>query len=133
MWAVSRIPPVLAASHVARLGVAISLAVLGVAIALGGVASFRRAKTTVNPLKPESSAALVSTGVYAFTRNPMYLGMLLVLVGWAGYLVSLWALVGPLVFGLYITRFQILPEERILDRLFGAPFADYKKRVRRWL
>lgn len=133
MWAVSRIPPVLAVPHVGRLAVAISLAALGVAIALGGVASFRRAKTTVNPLKPETSAALVSTGVYAFTRNPMYLGMLLVLVGWAGYLVSVWALIGPLVFGLYITRFQILPEERILGRLFGAPFADYRKRVRRWL
>jgi protein-S-isoprenylcysteine O-methyltransferase Ste14 len=133
MWAVSKFPPVFAIPHMVRLAVAIALAAGGVAIALGGVASFRRARTTVNPLKPESSVALVSTGVYAFTRNPMYLGMLLVVVAWAAYLSGLWSLLGPLVFGLYITRFQILPEERVLDRLFGAPFADYKQRVRRWL
>jgi protein-S-isoprenylcysteine O-methyltransferase Ste14 len=95
--------------------------------------SFRRAKTTVNPLKPETSAALVSTGVYSHTRNPMYLGMVLALFAWAVYLSSIWSLVGPAFFVLYITRFQIIPEERALDRLFGAPFAAYKTRVRRWL
>jgi len=100
---------------------------------MGGVVSFRRAKTTVNPLRPEASAALVSTGVYSFTRNPMYLGMALVLFAWAAYLSSIWSLVGPVLFALYITRFQIVPEERALERLFGASFAEYKKRVRRWL
>ena len=95
--------------------------------------SFRRARTTVNPLKPETSAALVSTGVYSFTRNPMYLGMALALFAWAVYLSSVWSLLGPVLFALYITRFQIVPEERVLDGLFGASFAAYKKRVRRWL
>jgi protein-S-isoprenylcysteine O-methyltransferase Ste14 len=97
------------------------------------VLSFRRAKTTVNPLKPETSASLVSTGVYSFTRNPMYLGMALVLLAWAAYLASPWALAGPALFALYITRFQIIPEERVLARLFGTSFAEYRKRVRRWL
>jgi protein-S-isoprenylcysteine O-methyltransferase Ste14 len=109
------------------------LGVTGVAVAVGGVMSFRRAKTTVNPLKPETSVALVSTGVYSFTRNPMYLGMVLALFAWALYLSSIWSFVGPVLFALYITRFQIVPEERVLDRLFGTPFAEYKKRVRRWL
>jgi protein-S-isoprenylcysteine O-methyltransferase Ste14 len=109
------------------------LAVLGAAVALGGVLSFRRAHTTVNPLKPETSAALVSTGVYSFTRNPMYLGMALVLLAWAVYLSSAWSLLGPLLFALYITRFQIVPEERALEGLFGESFAAYRKRVRRWL
>jgi protein-S-isoprenylcysteine O-methyltransferase Ste14 len=113
--------------------VALVLGAIGVAVAIGGVISFRRAETTVNPLKPETSAALVSTGVYSFTRNPMYLGMVLVLFAWAVYLSSIWSLLGPVLFTLYITRFQIIPEERALDRLFGAPFAAYKKRVRRWL
>jgi protein-S-isoprenylcysteine O-methyltransferase Ste14 len=113
--------------------VALVLGAIGVVVAIGGVISFRRAETTVNPLKPETSAALVSTGVYSYTRNPMYLGMVLALSAWAVYLSSIWSLVGPVLFTLYITRFQIVPEERVLDRLFGASFAAYKKRVRRWL
>ena len=132
-WTVAHLPPVLQLPNLVRLPVAAVFGAIGVAIAVGGVMSFRRAKTTVNPLKPETSAALVSTGVYSFTRNPMYLGMVLVLFAWAVYLASIWSFVGPVFFGLYITRFQIVPEERVLDRLFGARFAEYKKRVRRWL
>ena len=133
MWTVAHLPPLVQLPTLVRLLVAATLGGSGIAIAIGGVVSFRRAKTTVNPLKPEMSAALVSTGVYSFSRNPMYLGMVLVLFAWAAYLSSIWSLVGPVVFALYITRFQIVPEERALDRLFGTPFAGYKKRVRRWL
>lgn len=133
MWAVAHVPPMLPLSRPARLPVAALLGVLGAAVAIGGVVSFRRARTTVNPLKPETSTALVSSGVYSFTRNPMYLGMVLVLFAWAVYLSSIWSLVGPVFFALYITRFQIVPEERALDGLFGAPFAEYRQRVRRWL
>jgi protein-S-isoprenylcysteine O-methyltransferase Ste14 len=133
MWAVAHLPPLLPLPGLVRLPLAVALGAIGIAIAIGGVMSFRRAKTTVNPLKPETSTALVSTGVYSFTRNPMYLGMVLVLFAWAAYLSSIWSLVGPVLFALYITRFQIVPEERALDRLFGAPFGEYKQRVRRWL
>ena len=133
MWAVAHLPPIMQLPNVGRLIVAVILSAMGIAIAIGGVMSFRRAQTTVNPLKPETSAALVSTGVYSFTRNPMYLGMTLVLFAWAVYLSSIWSLLGPVLFALYITRFQIVPEERVLAGLFGAPFAAYKKRVRRWL
>jgi protein-S-isoprenylcysteine O-methyltransferase Ste14 len=133
MWAVAHVPPLLQLPMAVRLLAAVALGAIGIAIAIGGVMSFRRAKTTVNPLKPETSAVLVSTGVYSFTRNPMYLGMVSVLFGWAAYLSSIWSLLGPVLFALYITRFQIVPEERALERLFGAPFAEYKKRVRRWL
>jgi protein-S-isoprenylcysteine O-methyltransferase Ste14 len=133
MWALADIPPVLQLPTLVRRLAAGMLGVAGVAAAIGGVVSFHRAKTTVNPLKPETSAALVSSGVYAFSRNPMYLGMALVLFAWAVYLPSAWSLVGPVFFAAYITRFQIIPEERVLDGVFGAPFAEYKKRVRRWL
>lgn len=126
-------PPILQWPTLVRALGAVVLAAIGVAVALSGVLAFRRAQTTVNPLKPETSAALVSTGVYSFTRNPMYLGMVLGLFAWAVYLSSVWSLLGPVVFALYITRFQIIPEERVLDRLFGASFAAYKRRVRRWL
>ena len=133
MWTVAHLPPILPLPWLARLLVALVLVTIGAAVAVGGIASFRRARTTVNPLKPETSVALVSTGVYSFTRNPMYLGMVLALFAWAVYLSSVWSLLGPVLFALYITRFQIVPEERVLDRLFGASFAAYKKRVRRWL
>jgi protein-S-isoprenylcysteine O-methyltransferase Ste14 len=116
-----------------RLSIAAILFATGVGVALGGVVSFRRARTTVNPLKPETSAALVVTGVYAFTRNPMYLGMVLVLLAWATFLASPWSLAGPALFALYITRYQIIPEERVLAGLFGETFAAYRKRVRRWI
>ena len=133
MWAVAHLAPILPLPWLARLLVAVVLVAIGAAVAISGVMSFRRARTTVNPLKPETSAALVSTGVYSFTRNPMYLGMALALFAWAVYLSSVWSLLGPVLFALYITRFQIVPEERALDGLFGATFAAYKKRVRRWL
>jgi protein-S-isoprenylcysteine O-methyltransferase Ste14 len=133
MWIVAHLPPILQLSELVRLSVAAVLGAIGAAVAVGGVMAFRRAQTTVNPLKPETSAVLVSTGVYSVTRNPMYLGMVLALFAWAVYLSSMWSLLGPVFFALYITRFQIVPEERVLDRLFGEPFAAYKKRVRRWL
>jgi protein-S-isoprenylcysteine O-methyltransferase Ste14 len=133
MWALAQFPPIVQMPQRVRLLIALVLAATGIAVALGGVASFRRARTTVNPLKPETSEALVSTGVYSMTRNPMYLGMLMGLIAWAVYLCSIWSLLGPILFAIYITRFQIVPEERVLGTLFGAPFAEYKKRVRRWL
>jgi protein-S-isoprenylcysteine O-methyltransferase Ste14 len=133
MWAVAHLTPILNLPRLARLTIALVLAAIGIAVSVGGMVAFRRAHTTVNPLKPETAAALVSTGVYSMTRNPMYLGLTLALCAWAVYLNSMWSLLGPILFALYITRFQIVPEERALDRLFGAPFAAYRQRVRRWL
>ena len=116
-----------------RLVIAIALAVLGGAVAAAGIVSFRRAGTTVNPTRPEATSSLVATGVYRFTRNPMYLGSALVLVGWAFYLSNVLAFAGPLLFALYIDRFQIVPEERALTAKFGTAFDDYRRRTRRWI
>jgi protein-S-isoprenylcysteine O-methyltransferase Ste14 len=134
MWAIAPLGPLLTsvAPYILK-GAAVAIAAAGLAVAIAGVVSFRRAKTTISPLKPETSTALVTSGIYAVTRNPVYLGMLLVLVGWAVYLGSPLALAGPLVFALYIQRFQILPEERALSSLFGSAYTEYKSRVRRWL
>lgn len=133
MWAAAQVAPRLQLPQLVRMGTAIAMLLAGTLVALGGVWSFRRARTTVNPLKPEKSASLVTSGVYTVTRNPMYLGMAMVLIAWAVFLSSPWMLLGPALFAAYITRFQIIPEERVLDRLFGEPFAEYKTRVRRWL
>jgi protein-S-isoprenylcysteine O-methyltransferase Ste14 len=107
--------------------------VLSLLIGLWAVYGFHRAKTTVNPLTPQAASALVVRGVYRWTRNPMYLAMLLVLAGWA-CIVSNWAALAMLpLFVIYLNRFQIGPEERALHARFGADFDHYRKRVRRWL
>jgi protein-S-isoprenylcysteine O-methyltransferase Ste14 len=106
---------------------------VGFAIVLAGVFAFRQAKTTVNPLKPETTTAMVTSGIYRFTRNPMYLGFLLVLAGWAMYLSNLLAVALLPLFVLYMNRFQIVPEERALCAKFSQVFTAYKCSVRRWL
>lgn len=116
-----------------QLVAAIAIALAGLAICLAGVVSFRRAKTTVNPLKPETASSLVDTGIYRVTRNPMYLGFAMCLLGWMVYLDSVWAVAGIALFVLYIDRLQIVPEERALKALFGEAFVGYCGRVRRWV
>ena len=117
----------------AKAAAAIVIALIGAAIDLAGLIAFRRAKTTINPLKPQNSSSLVTGGIYRYTRNPMYLGMLAFLLAWSAYLAQPLALLGPLAFVLYITRFQIIPEERVLAGVFGDEFTAYTNRVRRWL
>lgn len=105
---------------------------LGAVIAAAGVLAFRRARTTVNPMTPDASTSMVSTGIYRLTRNPMYLGFLLALVGWALMLGTLLALVPVALYVGYMNRFQIVPEERALRGRFGADYDAYASRVRRW-
>ncbi|HUS25564.1 MAG TPA: isoprenylcysteine carboxylmethyltransferase family protein [Candidatus Binatia bacterium] len=133
MWGVSRLDASLSLPADVRVDAALITGVVGLAVMLAAVWSFRRDQTTINPMRPQESSKLVSTGVFALTRNPMYLGMTLLLVAWAAYLATAWALLGPVLFVAYITRFQILPEERALSGLFGSSFAAYMARVRRWL
>jgi protein-S-isoprenylcysteine O-methyltransferase Ste14 len=133
MWLVSRSAPLPGVPDDIAILAAGTLALAGVAIALAGVITFRQASTTVHPGKPQETSALVTSGVYRMSRNPMYLGLLLVLLGLAVLLSSAWSLAGPVAFVLYISRFQILPEERVLLAKFGEAYAGYKSRVRRWL
>jgi protein-S-isoprenylcysteine O-methyltransferase Ste14 len=113
--------------------IALGLVALGIALAAAGVIAFRRSRTTVNPLTPGASSSVVTGGVYRVSRNPMYLGFLLALAGWAVYLSNAGAAVLVPAFVIYITRFQIKPEERALLAKFGSEFAQYMSRVRRWL
>jgi len=98
-----------------------------------GIVSFRQARTTVNPMKPDTTSSLVVSGIYRWTRNPMYLGFLLVLLGWALFLSNALAFVLLPAVIFYMDRFQIEPEERALHSLFGQQFVIYTSRVRRWL
>lgn len=111
---------------------ALSLVIIGAVIALAGVIRFRQAKTTANPMDPNKSSALVTQGIYRFSRNPMYLAFLLILLGWGIQLGNLPALAWVIVYVLYMNRFQIEPEERILTKNFGQAYSDYRQSVRRW-
>ena len=113
--------------------VAVGLALLGSAVALAGVFAFRSARTTVNPLDPSAASAVVSSGVYRLSRNPMYLGFLLALAGWAVYLSNALAALFLPAFVAYMNRFQIEPEERAMLAKFGPEFTRYMAAVRRWV
>ena len=109
------------------------LLAIGGLIALAGVIQFQRQSTTVNPHRPDNTSSLVNTGIYSVSRNPMYLGMLILLVAYllrtgqpAGLLVLL-------LYVLYMTRFQIKPEEKVMEQTFGEAYKTYRQRVRRWI
>ena len=112
---------------------AASLVIIGCAFCIAGVVSFKFARTTVNPNKPEQASKLVTSGVYKISRNPMYVGFAFILAGWGIWLSSLWALLCVAGFIAYLTFFQIIPEERALSKLFGQEFTEYKNKVKRWL
>ena len=97
-----------------------------------GVLRFRRQGTTVTPLHPEQASALVTGGLYRFSRNPMYLGLLCWTMALACYLGGLLVWLGPLLLWGWLSRWQIVPEERALRARFGDGYADYCRRVRRW-
>ncbi|KPA88094.1 putative protein-S-isoprenylcysteine methyltransferase [Pseudomonas asplenii] len=132
-FAARQLPGTLALAIEWRVGLALIVLLAGVTICLAGVFSFRRARTTVNPLRPETASALVRSGIYRYTRNPMYLGFATVLVAWSIFLAWPPALLGVLGFVTYMNRFQIGPEERALAGLFGRDFTQYCSQVRRWL
>ena len=106
---------------------------LGLMICGLGVLQFKRAKTTVNPTKPQSSSSLVTSGIYRHTRNPMYLGFVLILGGWAAARANAVAFLALPAFVIYINQFQIKPEERALMSIFGDEFRSYCSSVRRWI
>lgn len=133
MWALARVVPGLAVALPLRAGAATAMVLAGVFFCLAGLLSFRRARTTVNPLKPGQASTLVSSGIYRWSRNPMYVGFALFLLAWSAWLASPWTLLGVAGFVLTMNRLQIGPEERALAALFGDEFSRYCARVRRWL
>jgi protein-S-isoprenylcysteine O-methyltransferase Ste14 len=133
MWALALAVPNPSFGFSAGPLVAIVLASVGAAIAILGVVEFRSAGTTVDPRVPDQSMTLVIGGVYRFSRNPMYLGFLLVLSSWDVYLGSVPALFMLPAFVFYMNRFQIVPEERYMKEKFGDSFRRYTETVRRWV
>ena len=133
MWSFFKVFPALTLNWTYSAVAAVVMVLLGLVISLGGVVSFKRANTTMDPKHPDQASTLISSGIYRYSRNPMYLGVLFMLVGWGFYLANLLSILCILIFIGYITRFQIIPEERLLQEKFGSEFLSYKRRVRRWL
>lgn len=116
-----------------RAGIGIHLAQLSGVISILALASMSFAKTSINPLDPSRASALVTGGIFRITRNPFYLSLLLLLIAYALRLDSWVEWLSPALFMLYVSRFQIIPEERVLAVKFGADFLAYKRRTRRWI
>ena len=133
MWAVSSLGPALPLTAQHRNWLVAGLILIGIGFDLLGIHAFRKSRTTINPLKPERASSLVVDGIYRITRNPMYVGLGFLLLAWATHLSAWLPFVFVPLFVLYLTRFQIVPEERILQKLFAEDYARYRARVRRWL
>jgi protein-S-isoprenylcysteine O-methyltransferase Ste14 len=113
--------------------VGIRLSQLSAVIALLAFVSFGLARTTINPLEPSRASTLLTGGIFRITRNPLCLSLLLLLIAYAVRLGSWAECLGPAFFAAYITRFQIIPEEKVLATKFGAAFLAYMSRTRRWI
>ncbi|MEP1215828.1 MAG: isoprenylcysteine carboxylmethyltransferase family protein [Marinobacter sp.] len=133
MWGVSVPTSPVPVDDTTRRVVAGVIFLVGILFPVAGVVAFRRARTTVDPRTPEASSVLVSSGIYRYSRNPMYVGFALGLLAWGIYLGPAWELIGVVFFVLYMNHFQIGPEERALRALFGDEFRAYEQQVRRWL
>ncbi len=133
MWVTSPEWSEYALSNSIKYGLMSLMFLCGITIDLTGLLHFRKAKTTINPLKPEEASQLVNFGIYQRTRNPMYLGMIFLLIGWSIFLTNFLAFAFIPLFILYITQFQIKPEEKILTGIFGEEFTKYQTQVRRWI
>ena len=115
-----------------RIALASVAGIVAAAVVVTALAAFRRHQTTMNPLNPDSTTALVTTGIYAYSKNPMYLSMLIALMGWGFFLGQLSVAVGLVLYVVVITRLQIAPEERILRCKFGDTYSNYLNTSHRW-
>ena len=106
---------------------------LGLFTAIFAILLFKKDKTTVNPIDPEETTTLVTTGIFSITRNPMYLGLFFLISSTVLFFGSWLGIIILVIFVWYINKFQIIPEEQAMEKLFGKKYNEYKKNVRRWI
>ena len=133
MWLASQYFPVAKLIESPWNNIGIAMIVLAGLMDFTSLYLFFKKKTTPNPMKPEFTTGLVTNGMYKISRNPMYLGMLMMLLGFAVYLGQLTPFLIIPAFYIVITEMQIKPEEQILEEKFGEEYLEYKNKVRRWL
>ncbi len=133
VWATNLVLPAGKVFFSGQTVMAVVLVVLGFTIAFVAGRSFRKAGTQIDPRNPDKSETIVQTGIFQYSRNPMYLGMVLVLVGWSVWIGNTFSIAIVWLFVWYISRFQIIPEEEALTAKFGADYEAYLGKVRRWI
>ena len=133
MWVAAKYVPSLGFEIPGRKALAVFFAGVGGIVAVPAVAAFRSMGTTVDPRSPDKATRLVASGIFRYSRNPMYLGLLCLLIAWAVYLANLLTFLALPVFVVSMNRLQIRPEELAMERQFGDEYRDYRKKVRRWI
>lgn len=133
MWIIAGYTPLLFVEIPGRKLLCGALVLIGILFDLSGLFAFRKARTTINPLRPGNTTTMIRSGIYRHTRNPMYVGLLIFLSTWALWQANLLACVILPLFVSYMNRYQIIPEERILSSKFGVEYSTYTQSVRRWL
>ena len=113
--------------------ISIFILFIGILILINPVLKFKRSKTTINPIKFKKVNKLVTSGIYKYSRNPMYLGLLIIVVSSSIYYLNIYSILTPLFFYLWINRFQIKREENFLIEKFGKEYLSYKNKTRRWI
>ena len=120
-------------SNVNNSSISILFFLIGIACFFFAIKLFNKHNTTISPLKPEKAISLIVSGIYMYSRNPMYLGMLFILISTSIRFNIIGGIISISTFIIYITKFQIIPEEEQLKRIFGEKFLNYKKKTRMWL
>ena len=106
---------------------------IGILVILNPVVKFIKSKTTVNPVEFKNVEKLVTSGIYKYSRNPMYLGMIMIIISTTVYYLNFYSLLTPFIFYFWINRFQIKREEVFLEEKFGQEYLSYKTKTRRWI
>ena len=120
-------------SNVNNSSISILFFLIGIACFFFAIKLFKKHNTTISPLKTEKATSLIVSGIYMYSRNPMYLGMLFILISISIRFNIIGGIISISTFIIYITKFQIIPEEEQLKRIFGEKFLNYKKKTRMWL
>ena len=116
-----------------QLDISIFILSAGILIFVNPVLQFIKSKTTVNPIQFEEVNKLVTSGIFKYSRNPMYLGMLMIVLSTSIFYLNIYSILTPLLFILWINKFQIKREEEFLIEKFGDEYLSYKKKTRRWI
>jgi len=133
IWLADRYVPIYHADFVYQNIIASVISGAGLIVALPGIFAFKKLKTSVDPRYPQKVSKLVIIGIYKYSRNPMYLGLLLAIIGFVFFLGSLAGILIVILFVLFINKYQIQPEEIVLQQKFGDDYINYTKDVRRWI
>lgn len=133
MWVTTKISPFVSFNIPYQFTIILILFISGLLFGVGALVSFFHNKTTIDPLAPTKATKLVDSGVYQFSRNPMYLALLLETIAWAVYLSNIFGFILIILFPLYMNKFQIIPEEKALTDIFSDDYRQYQVKVRRWV